>query len=173
MRRLNDGHKMIFTDAHERTIDEKNRIQIPAPFRDTLDPDRQGAYLYVVPGERSRTLSLYPARYFEDRVRSIHTDQIPGPDALDFEQMFYSLASRVEMDKQGRLVLPERQLAAGELKKDIYITGANYRLDLWNKADYETFLRDVSERRTKLQSFLRMPAGPVAKDRGEFEAGMR
>lgn len=158
---------MLFTDAHERTIDEKNRIQIPAPYRDELDPDRSGAALYLVPGERSRTLSIYPQKYFEERMRSIHTDQIPGQDALDFEQMFYSMASRVEMDKQGRLVLPERQLQAAELGKDVYITGASYRLDVWNKGDYEAFIKDVAGRRTQLQGFLRMPAGPVARDRGE------
>ena len=157
----------IFTDAYERSVDEKNRIQIPAPHRDVLDRERQGAVLYVVPGERAQTLSLYPEDYFVRKVEALHTDEIPGDDALDFEQMFFSLASRVEMDRQGRLVLPERQLAMTELGKDVYVAGARYRIDLWNKDAYESFLRDVGSRRAKLQSFLRMPSPPVAKDRGE------
>ncbi|MEE9295077.1 MAG: hypothetical protein V3W34_08990 [Phycisphaerae bacterium] len=161
------GPMKILTDAYERTIDEKNRIQIAAPHRNVLDPERQGAVLYVVPGERIGTLSLYPEEYFERKARSIPTDQIPGRDALDFEQMFFAMASRVEMDKQGRLVLPERQLAAAELGKEIYITGARYRLDLWNRADYEEFLREVLSRRTELQSFLRTPMQPAAKERSE------
>ncbi len=156
----------IFTDAYERTIDEKNRIQIPAPHRNILDADRQGAALYVVPGERSNTLSLYPEEYFEQKVGSVRTDEIPGADALDFEQMFFSLASRVEMDRQGRLVLPERQLAMTGLGKEVYVTGVHYRLDVWNKADYESFLREVASRRGKLQSFMRMPGPPAVTERG-------
>ncbi len=158
---------MIFTDAHERTIDDKNRIQIPAPYRGALDPERRGAALYVVPGERSNTLLLYPEQYFEEKVASMRMDQSPGADALDFEQMFFSLASRVEMDGQGRLVLPERQLRMVELGKEIYITGAHYRLDVWNRPDYDDFLREVASRQVQLQSFLRRPAHPIAKDRNE------
>ncbi len=161
---------MIFTDAFERSIDEKNRLQIPAPYRNALDPDRQGAALFVVPGERDNTLSLYPEKYFEEKVASMGTDEVAGSDALDFEQMFFSVASRVEMDKQGRLVLPERQLAMTDLGKDIYVTGAHYRLDVWKKDDYEAFLREIASRRGKLTYFLRSPGRGGATDRAA-EAG--
>lgn len=147
---------MVFTGAYERAIDEKNRIQIPAPFRNAVDPERNGGAFYVVPGERDNTLAFYPEKYFDQKVASMRTDEIAGPEALDFEQMFFSLASRVEMDKQGRLVLPERQLSMVELGTEVYITGAHYRLDLWRKSDYDKFIKEVGSRRSVLQSFLRM-----------------
>ncbi len=161
---------MIFTDAHERSIDDKHRLQIPAPYRNALDPDRQGAVLYVAPGERSNTLSVYPEKYFEEKVATMRTDEVPGSDALDFEQMFFSVASRVEMDKQGRLVLPERQLAMTTVGKEVYVTGAHYRLDVWNKGDYEEFIREVESRRSKLTYFLRSAGRGGATDR-DVEAG--
>ncbi len=153
---------MIFTGAHVRNVDEKNRVQIPAPFRNIVDPDRSGAAFYVVPGERDNTLAFYPEKYFHEKVKSMRTDQIPGQDSLDFEQLFFSMSDRVEMDKQGRLVLPERQLAMVQLDKgqDVYITGSQYRIDLWRKSDYEEFIRQMASRRSILQNFLRMkPAG--------------
>lgn len=146
---------MIFTDVYERTIDDKNRTQIPAPYRNGLDPERDGKAFYVVPGERNHTLSFYPERYFERRIESIRTDDVPGSEALDFEQMFFSLASRVELDKQGRVVLPERQLAMVDLGKEICIAGADYRFDIWRKSAYEDFIRDAVDRRSALQGFLR------------------
>lgn len=164
---MNDAAPKIFTDAYERSLDEKKRVQIPAPHRNVLDPERQGAVLYAVPGERPQTLSLYPEVYFVRKVESMHTDEIPGEDALDFEQMFFSLASRVEMDRQGRLVLPERQLAMTELGNEVYVAGARFRIDVWNKDAYESFLRDVGSRRSKLQSFLRMPDPARARERVE------
>jgi len=147
---------MIFTCAHERTNDDKNRSQIPAPFRNAVDPERTGGAFYVVPGERENTLSFYPERYFEAKIASMRTDEIAGQDALDFEQMFFSLAGRVEMDRQGRIVLPERQLSMVDVGTEVYITGAHYRLDLWRKSSYEAFLAEVGSRRSVLQNFLRM-----------------
>lgn len=157
---------MIFIDTYERTIDDKNRIQIPAPFRNALDPQQHGSAFYIVPGERHNTLSLYPEKYFEAKVASIQTDQMPEADALDFEQVFYSMASHVEMDKQGRIVIPERQLSAVDLGKEVYVAGANYRLDVWRKSDYEEFMEQVSARRAGLHRFLRMPGRPTVPDDG-------
>ena len=151
---------MLFTDAYERTIDEKKRVQIPAPFRNAMDPEQDGSAFFAVPGERSQTLSLYPENYFKTKVGSMHLDRVPGSDALDFEQMFFSLASRVEPDKQGRIVLPERQLSMVDLGSEVYLCGAHYRIDVWPKAVYESFLREVSSRRSALQSFLRMSGSP-------------
>lgn len=149
---------MLFTGAYERSIDDKNRIQIPAPFRNAVDPERGGGAFYIVPGERDNTLAFYPEPYFQDLVASLGTNQIPGPEALDFEQMFFSLAVRVEMDKQGRIVLPERQLSMVDLGTEVYVTGAQYRLDLWRKSDYDKFIQEVGSRRSVLQNFLRRAA---------------
>lgn len=146
---------MIFTDVYERTIDEKNRTQIPAPYRNGLDPERDGRAFYVVPGERDHTLSFYPERYFERRIESIRTDDVPGSEALDFEQMFFSLASRVEMDKQGRVVLPERQLAMVDLGKEVCIAGADYRFDIWRKSAYEAYMGNAVDQRSAMHAFLR------------------
>ena len=154
---------MIFTGAYERSIDDKKRIQSPAPFRNAVAPDRSGGAFYIVPGERENTLALFPEKYFQEKVESLRTDQIPGQEALDFEQMFFPLASRVEMDKQGRVVLPDRQLSMVDLGAEVYITGAHYRLDVWRKSDYERFLQEVGSRKSILQNFLRMGGrGPGA-----------
>ena len=157
---------MILTGAYERTIDDKNRVQIPAPFRNAMDPDRSGAALFIVPGERENTLSFHPEKHFLDKVASLGTDRIPGPDALEFEQLFFSLACRVELDKQGRVVLPERQLAMVDLGAEVYVTGAHQRIDLWRKSDYERFVQEAGARKSVLQHFLRGGSRPPAESGG-------
>lgn len=145
---------MILTGAYERTIDAKNRIQIPSPAREALGGPT--GVFFIVPGERANTLAFFPEAYFEAKVASMGTDEIAGQDALDFEQTFFSLASRVEMDKQGRVVLPERQLAMVQIGTEVYLTGAYYRLDLWRKSDYEAFIAEAASRRATVQAFMRM-----------------
>jgi len=147
---------MIFTDAHERTIDAKNRIQIPSEFRNGLDPEVDGDAFYLCPGERQNTLALYPSRRFEQRVKALRTGNIAGDESLAFEQVYYSLASRLEMDKQGRMVLPDRQTSMVNLGKEITLAGANDRIDIWRTAEYREFITGAFEKRWhQLQRFLR------------------
>ncbi len=154
---------MPFTGAYERTIDAKNRIQIPAQFRTALDPEQHGETFYICPGERSNTLSLYPDRMFESRAEQLQTEQISGEDSLAFEQLYYSLASRLEMDKQGRVVLPERQLALVDLGKEITLAGANTRVDIWPTAAYQEFVQSsFATRWQDLQKFMRQTLGQRA-----------
>jgi MraZ protein len=147
---------MPFTGAYERTIDAKNRIQIPAQFRSVMDPEAQGEAFYLCPGERRNTLSLYPERTFEERANQLRTEQISGEDSLAFEQLYYSLASRLEMDKQGRVVLPERQLALVNLGKEITLAGASTRVDIWATREYQEFVQSsFATQWPDLQKFMR------------------
>ena len=147
---------MIFTDAYERTIDARNRIQIPAEFRNGLDAEADGDVFYLCPGERKNTLSLYPSRRFEALVNALRTGRITGDESLAFEQVFFSLVSRLEMDKQGRVVLPERQFSMVKLGKEITLAGANERIDVWRASEYKEFVTANFEQRWhQLQRFLR------------------
>lgn len=151
---------MVFADAYDRTIDAKNRIQIPAQYRSLMDPDVHGTAFYLCPGERTNTLSLYPERVFEGIAERLRTDEISGEDSLAFEQMYYSLASRLETDKQGRVVLPERQLSLVNLGNQITLAGANTRIDVWSTSEYREFLRtSFATRWPDLQKFMRQTLG--------------
>ncbi|HRX84395.1 MAG TPA: hypothetical protein P5572_05185 [Phycisphaerae bacterium] len=154
---------MVFTDAYERTIDAKNRIQIPAEFRKVMDPEVHGEAFYLCPGERHNTLSLYPERTFHARAQSLRTDEMQGDEYLEFEQLYYSLASRLETDKQGRVVLPERQLGLVDLGKEITLAGVSNRIDVWKTAEYTAFLQtSFANRWHELHKLMRQrPAGPA------------
>jgi MraZ protein len=104
-----------FTGQFERTIDAKNRIQLPSQLRSAMDEERDGNLLYVTLGEHSGTLSIFTEKGFEELAARTETEFQSGPDALRFELQFYGLASSVEMDKQGRFVLPTAQKKANSV----------------------------------------------------------
>ncbi len=160
--------RVPFTDAYVRNIDSKNRLQIPAQMRGVINPELDGKSMFLVPGGRDNTLSLYTEAYFCEKAASLRTDERDDPDAIDFEQMFFGSASRIELDSQGRLVLPERQLAMVDLGTEVYVVGAQYRIDLWRKSGYEAFMQDVASRRSALHRVLRSPgrAAPSSGDVG-------
>ena len=70
----------------------------------------------------------------------METEFQPGPDALRFELQFFGLASRVEVDKQGRFVLPDRLLQKARLKSEVYLVGQKQRIDVWNREDLDRSL---------------------------------
>ncbi len=130
----------FFTGQYDRTIDSKKRIQIPAPLRSAIDTDRDGAGLYVTLGEHRGTLSILTERGFENLAGRVETEFMPGDDSRRFELQFYTLASFVEPDSQGRVVLPERLLRKARLTEEVYLIGQKTRIDVWNREQLDKSL---------------------------------
>ena len=128
------------TGYFSRTIDEKNRIQLPAQLRDSIDPKRDGCLLYVTFGDWPGTLSIYGEKAFEEVAARTETEFQSGPDAVRFELQFFGLTSSVEMDKQGRFVLPDRLVKKAKLGQEIVLVGQGSRIDIWDPQRYEESL---------------------------------
>lgn len=130
----------IFTGQYERSIDAKNRIQLPSQVRSAIDPERDGQGLYITLGDFQGTLSIFTERSFEELAARIETDVMPGPESRRFELQFFGLPCFVDMDKQGRIVLPDRLRKKAKLAEEVYLVGQRNRLDVWNRADFDRSL---------------------------------
>lgn len=127
----------FFTGQYDRTIDDKKRLQLPSQLRSGIDEQRDGDGLYVTLGEHRGTLSIFTERGFEELASRIETEFMPGPEAQRFELQFYALASRVELDKQGRFVLPDRLVTKARLGKDVVLVGQKNRIDVWGRSEFD------------------------------------
>ncbi len=154
----------LFAGQFERTIDAKNRVQLPAQLRSVVDPDQAGAALYVTLGESNGTLAIFTARGFEDLASRMETEYSTGPDARRFELQFYAMASPVDIDKQGRLVLPDRLRRKAGLGEEVFLIGQKNRIEIWNRAalDRAMGIDWEGEDWPQWQSFLRKR--PSSKD---------
>lgn len=157
---------MIFTFTYERTIDAKNRLQIPAPWRSVWDPTKDKPVLYICPGVRDNTLSLYTEPYFENRAGQIQTEYMAEPESLDFEQAFFAAVLRQELDSQGRVTIPDELMQMVDLGRQVVLAGAKVRIDVWRKSEFEAFrVKDVTQRWETFRKYLRMSA-PPGQDKG-------
>lgn len=156
----------FFTGQYERTIDAKNRLQLPSQHRVLIDPTEDGDGVYVTLGEYKGTLSIFTPRGFEQRAGGIETEYMDDAAAMNFEMQFYATASFVEMDKQGRLVIPDRLRKKAGLGEDVYMVGQKNRIDIWNRADFDRALGIDWEGDgwPKWGSFLRMKPSKPASD---------
>jgi MraZ protein len=134
---------MVFTGYYEHTIDEKNRLAIPAKFRGRMDRDRDGAGFFLAPGQPKTTLWLYTERQFERIAEQATSTFTPEEDELRWQQMFYTLAEHLEPDAQGRIVIPPRMLACTGLGREVVICGVRDHLEIYRRDEFE---RDLKEK---------------------------
>ena len=127
----------MFFGEYEHSIDAKGRLIIPAKLRDAL-----GANFMVTKG-LDGCLSVYPMEQwaeFEAKLQALPMNQ---SSARAFARFFFSGATEGELDKQGRVMLPPNLREYASLTKDVVITGAGNRLEIWDKAVRDAYLAET------------------------------
>ena len=122
---------------YEHTIDDKNRLTLPARFREQL------AEGVVVTRGMDGCLYAYPAAEWRERFQS----RVGGLDPLSREgrklqRHFFSGAAEAELDKQGRIMIPAALRGYAGLQRDVVVAGVHDHLEIW---DRETWRRELNE----------------------------
>jgi MraZ protein len=151
---------LVLFGEHELTIDDKNRLLIPSQIRKAIHPEDHGEALFFVVG-KNKVLWAYPDRYYQDVIANqASNDVVPDDDSLEFDQLNYGLADRLEWDKQGRVVLQERTLRRAQLGKEITLIGARNHIELWNRAEWEAHRENLDARRSEIAARIKNKPGP-------------
>jgi MraZ protein len=132
---------VLFTGHSEHTIDAKLRLAIPSKYRNQWDPERDGQAWICVPWPGG-IIRLYPEKRFEQLSERPDDSSTPTTDESEFEAEYFSLAERVELDKQGRIVVPKLHLELTGLAGEVVILGARNRLEVRDRAKWAADLID-------------------------------
>ena len=138
-------HLLLYGEF-ELTVDDKNRLLIPSEVRKQLDPERDGDAFFLIIGS-NKVPWMYPERYYEELVAQRPADLTPAEDVLAFDQLMFALAHKIEWDKQGRVLIPDKTLKRGGIGKDVTLIGARNHLELWNRTDWESRRTYLEQRR--------------------------
>lgn len=123
---------------YELTVDDKNRVSCPAEIRRRLDPSEHGEALFVIIGT-NKVPWFYPDRYYEELVAAeVKPTLNPSAAKLATDHINFALANRLEWDKQGRILIPEKYLTRCGVGRDVTMIGMGDHLqlhnrDAWNK----------------------------------------
>ena len=123
---------------HEHTIDDKNRLTLPAKFRESF------AGGIVVTRGLDGCLYAYRRQDWDRLVES----QLATLDPLSQEgrrlhRFFFSGAAEAELDKQGRLMLPAALIGHAKLGRDVVVAGVHDHLEIWDRAAWRQELAEV------------------------------
>jgi MraZ protein len=129
---------MLLTGSFIRTLDEKQRLALPKPIRDSL-AEPAGIVFYVAPGTDG-SLVLYPEDAFARLAEQLSVASPAGSNVRAFSRLFYARAQRVEMDRHGRLRIPGELAELASLTREVVLLGVRDHLELWDRAEWEGYL---------------------------------
>jgi MraZ protein len=130
----------MFLGRYEHNIDEKGRLTIPARFRELLV---DGAY--VTQG-LDRNLIVLPTASFHDMYENVNTLSMTDPNARQFRRLIFSSAVQCEIDRAGRILLPQFLRESIQLQDTAMIVGVGGHFEIWspgNWAEQNAVLQDA------------------------------
>jgi MraZ protein len=116
----------MFLGTYEHSLDIKGRVILPAKFREQLEA---GAFLAK---QLDGCLALYDAEEFEKVATDMQEKARRGAVERNAVRSFAAGATEATPDKQGRISIPAHLRAFAGLERDVVVTGALSRIEIWD-----------------------------------------
>lgn len=129
----------MFIGEYHHTIDEKNRIIIPAKFRGELGKE------FIVTRGIENCLFVYSLENWAKITTKLNTLPFTKKDARTFNRFFMSGATNVELDKQGRVNVTAPLIDYANIVKDCVIIGTGDRLEIWAQEAWNDFFNSTKD----------------------------
>jgi MraZ protein len=136
---------------YKHSIDTKKRLSIPAKFRKDI-----GERAVVTKG-LEKCLTIYTMTEWEKLAEKLNNLPTSQSDARNFARIMLAGAADVELDKLGRILVPDYLKEYALLKKNVTILGLSTKIEVWDtdkweehKKKTETAAEDIAERLKEL-----------------------
>ncbi len=120
-------------------IDTKGRLIMPAKFRPELGQQ------FVITRGLDGCLFGYPMESWTDLQEKLKQLPLAKKDARKFTRFFYSAATEVEIDKQGRINIPQNLIEFAKIDKECRVIGVSDRIEIWSSDLWDSFAEEAEE----------------------------
>ena len=117
----------MFMGEYNHTIDAKGRLIIPARFRELLGEE------FILTKGLDGCLSIYPMDAWEAFETKLRALPLTNKNARTFTRFFVAGATNCELDRQGRVLVPQPLREFAGLEKEVVLTGNLDRIEIWSK----------------------------------------
>ena len=123
---------------YEHSLDAKGRLIMPAKLRQDI-----GDKFVITKGLDGCLFAFSQEEWlnFENKLKLL---PLSDKNARNFVRFFLAGATECELDKQGRFLIPINLRTAATLEKEAVIIGVGTRLEIWNKAIWESKDEEIS-----------------------------
>ncbi len=122
---------------YQHNIDVKGRLIVPVKFREDL-----GELFYITKGLDGCLFVLSSGEWsrLQEKIKSL-----PISKARKLQRFFFSGAAEVEVDKQGRILIPQQLREYANLKKDVTFIGTCSRAEIWDSETWNKFNLELTQ----------------------------
>ncbi|MFA9289025.1 MAG: division/cell wall cluster transcriptional repressor MraZ [Weeksellaceae bacterium] len=131
---------MVFYGEHEGSLTSGGRIALPKRIRETLKKST-----FVLTKGFGTCLSGYAQEDWEQRAEELLSVSLLERDQIDKRRVLFSSTVYLEVDAQGRAVVPKNLRDYGALSKDVVIIGVGDHFEIWDKKRWEDYQSSVTE----------------------------
>ena len=131
---------MMFTGMSFPNLDSKGRVVLPQKFREQL-----GETFYITAGfdHEFPCVQIMSASQFEHLLAQIR--ELPASKALKLQYSIIAPSEEVSVNSQGRLQIPQALRESANLTKELAVLGMDKRIEIWDKATYDAFMKKQRE----------------------------
>ena len=129
----------MFIGEYTHNLDEKGRIAIPAKFRNQLKSNA------VITHGLDNCLFLYTKAEWAKLAEKLSALPISQANSRAFSRLMLAGAMDVEVDKQGRVIIPEYLRRFAGLKKEVVLAGLYSRVEVWDSEAWNKYKTDAEK----------------------------
>jgi MraZ protein len=145
----------MFLGQFQHAIDAKGRLTIPARFRDILAAD--GA---IVTQGFDRNLMALTTSSFQSIYDRVNRMNITDPSARLLKRLIFSNANKVEVDKVGRILIPQYLRDVAGLDSEVVIVGLGNYFEIWSTKLWAEQLAQIQDAEANAQRFIALDLSP-------------
>jgi MraZ protein len=129
----------MFLGQFYHSVDEKGRLTIPAGFRDGFVDG-----LYITQGF-DKNLRILTGLAFNEMSEKVVRMSETNPKIRKLRRLFFASASRVALDRLGRVLIPQFLRSFAGLEKEAVIVGVGNFIEVWSPLSWQEQLQDLSD----------------------------
>lgn len=145
----------FFTSEYVCKLDAKGRLVLPARIKAQLPEPEGGVKELVIRRGFEQCLIIYPMVEFKKVFSKISGLNEFNEENRKIQRGFLSGVMTVELDSNGRLLIPKNMLATAGIDKDVMLVGTGTKVEVWNPTIYEKHqIQDPSELSKLAEKYL-------------------
>jgi MraZ protein len=125
----------VFRGINTINLDAKGRMAMPARYREQLMQNCSG-HLVVTIDTNHRCLLLYPLAEWEQIERQIESLSSFDPMSQRVKHLLIGHANDLELDSNGRILLPQELRLYAQLEKHVCLIGQGKKLEIWDQESW-------------------------------------
>ncbi|MDQ6694957.1 MAG: division/cell wall cluster transcriptional repressor MraZ [Chloroflexota bacterium] len=138
----------MFLGRHEHSVDNKGRMAVPARFRDKLSGE------LILTRGNDRCLYLFTQDSWEPLAEKLNALPTGDSDARNLRRAVFSAAEPVELDKQGRIIVPDHLRQYAGITANVCIIGLGAYIEIWDQEAWTTIDTNIEQNVDVISSHL-------------------